>query len=106
LHALRYGEQDTVEVLLYDLTAIEINAELFSPRTWGCSRMISDLGALFIIDKKYAANLLNKVTVYRKHTGTKKQIFIAMISANNLKPSIYSEEMISNVVTLDDFFKD
>jgi uncharacterized protein len=59
----------------------------------------------FIIDKQYAANLLNKVKVYKKHTDTKKQIFIAMISANGIKPSMYSEELISNVVTLDDLFK-
>lgn len=31
-------------------------------------------------------------------------IFIAMISVNGLKPTMYSEEIISNVVTLDGFF--
>jgi hypothetical protein len=58
----------------------------------------------FVIDKQYAANLLNKVAVYKKHTGTNKQIFIAMISASGLKPTMYSEELISGCVTLDDLF--
>jgi len=60
----------------------------------------------FIIDKQYAHNLINKTGIFRRITKTTKQIFIAIISANGLKPSIYSEEMISNVVTLDDFFKE
>lgn len=34
-----------------------------------------------------------------------KQIFISMISANGIKPTMYSEELISNVVTLDDLFR-
>ena len=59
----------------------------------------------FVIDKQYAAKLINKVDVYKKHTGTQKQAFIAMISANGLKPTMYSEELISNIVTLDDLFK-
>jgi len=60
----------------------------------------------FAIDKQYAANLLNKVDTYKKHTGINKQIFIAMISASGLKPTMYSEEIVSNVVTLDDLFKE
>jgi len=58
----------------------------------------------FVIDKQYAQKLLDKADVYKKHTGTRKQIFIAMISVSGLKPTMYSEEIISNVVTLDDLF--
>jgi len=60
----------------------------------------------FIIDKQYATILRNKVEVYKKHTGTQKQIFIAMISANGLKPTMYSEELVSSYATLDDLFKE
>jgi len=52
-------------------------------------------------DKQYANKLLNKADVYKKTYGDMK---IAMISVNGLKPTMYSEEIISNVVTLDDFF--
>ena len=58
----------------------------------------------FTIDKQYAKELINKVEVFKKKTKTTKQIFIAMISANGLKSTIYSEELISNIVTLDDLF--
>ncbi|MCK4607980.1 MAG: hypothetical protein KAT71_00720 [Gammaproteobacteria bacterium] len=58
----------------------------------------------FAIDKKYAKDLLRKVEVFRKKTRTDKQIFIAMISANGLKATMYSEELITAVVTLDDLF--
>lgn len=59
----------------------------------------------FIIDKSYYRDLLNKAQVYRKETGSKKEIFFSMISANGVKSSIYSEEIINRVVTLDSFFK-
>jgi hypothetical protein len=59
----------------------------------------------FIIDKEYAKNLQNKEKVFVSKTRTKKQIFIAMISANDIKPTMYSEELISGVVTLDDLFR-
>ncbi len=59
----------------------------------------------FIIDKRYAALLNNKLAVFKKQTKTKKQIFLAMISANGLTKTMYSEEMISGLVTLEDLFK-
>ena len=60
----------------------------------------------FKIDKSYADNLLNKVAVYKKHTGTTKQIFIALISANGVKNNYYVEDICSGLVTLADLFKE
>lgn len=59
----------------------------------------------FAVDKEYANKLMNKVKVFKEKTRTKKQIFIAMISANGIKPTMYSEELISGVVTLEDLFE-
>ena len=59
----------------------------------------------FTIDKRYAAILNNKIETFKKQTKTKKQIFLAIISANGLTKNMYSEEMISGVVTLEDLFK-
>lgn len=59
----------------------------------------------FEIDKQCAKNLMTKIEVFKKITRTTKQIFIAFISANGLKPTMYSEEMISACVTLDDLFQ-
>ncbi len=58
----------------------------------------------FSIDKAYAQNLQNKLDVYKKQSKTTKQLFLAMITVNGLKPSLYSEEFIHGIVTLDDLF--
>jgi uncharacterized protein len=60
----------------------------------------------FVIDKQYAKNLQNKIHVFQTITKTKKHIFLILISANGIKPTMYSEELISGVVTLDDLFAD
>ncbi len=59
----------------------------------------------FQVTKHYAEQLRRKFTVFKQKTRTKKQIFCAMISANGLKKTLYSEEMIQDVVTLEDLFK-
>ncbi len=59
----------------------------------------------FQIDKQYAKKLLSKVDVFKKRTKTEKQLFISMICASGLQPSMYSEEIITNTVVLDDLFK-
>ncbi len=59
----------------------------------------------FKINKAYAKNLLNKIMVFESVTKTNKQIFMTMISANGIRESIYSEDFIVGVVTLDDLFR-
>ncbi len=59
----------------------------------------------FVKDKQYANNLQTKANVFQTKTKTTKQIFISMISANGIKPTMYSEELISGVVALNDLFK-
>ncbi len=60
----------------------------------------------FIIDNEYADKLQRKLDVFREITGTKKQLFLAMISANGIKQNKYSDKLISNVVTLAALFKE
>lgn len=59
----------------------------------------------YTIDKHYSQNLKNKIEVYQKQTRTQKQIFLAMITANGLKETMYSEEMVTGVVALDNLFE-
>ena len=59
----------------------------------------------FAIDKSYAAALQNKLLLFKKHTKTSKQLFLCMICAHGLKKTMYSQELISGVVTLEDLFK-
>jgi len=61
--------------------------------------------ALALRTSYYELMKQNKINIFRKQTKTDKQIFLSMISANGLKPTIYSEDMVCGVVTLKDLFK-
>ncbi|MCK4608168.1 MAG: AAA family ATPase [Gammaproteobacteria bacterium] len=59
---------------------------------------------VYSLDKTTAKNLLNKIDVFEAQTKTTKQIMLALITTKGLKPNIYSEDLINNVVTLDELF--
>ena len=61
--------------------------------------------APFVIDKKVAAHLMSREKIYAKVTKTNKQLFLSMVVSGGLKKTMYSEELIVSVVTLDDLFK-
>lgn len=69
-----------------------------------CEIKYSD--SLFAIDKIYAQNLLKKMQVFQKHTKLKKQLFLSMVTIFGLKETMYSEEIVTNQVTLKDLFKE
>lgn len=46
-----------------------------------------------------------KLKIFQEQTRTKKQIFLAMISASGIKPNSYSKNMLSGIATLDDLFE-
>ncbi|CAN5372749.1 ATP-binding protein [soil metagenome] len=56
----------------------------------------------FIIDKNCAEDLTRLIDVFRTVTRSKKQVFIAMITANGLKQNTYSKELVNAVVSIDD----
>ncbi len=59
----------------------------------------------FSIDKSYGKQLMKKMEVFEKYFKIKKQLFLAMITTDGLKPSIWSKELVQNEVTLSDLFK-
>lgn len=58
----------------------------------------------FEIDKKYAEILQRKVNVFKQQTGTRKQIFLSMVTAAGLKKNKYREEMINGEASIEDLF--
>ncbi len=60
--------------------------------------------APFAVDKDYAYVLARKARVFKEKTRTPKAIFWALVSASGVKKTLYSEEMISGVASLDDLF--
>ena len=59
----------------------------------------------FILEKQCAERLRKTIALFKQKTGISKQLFITFISANGLKRTLYSEEMVASVVVLDDLFK-
>ncbi len=58
----------------------------------------------FAIDKACYKNILNKIKTYQLVSKTGKQTFVCFISACGLKKTIYSEELVTNTITLTDLF--
>lgn len=59
----------------------------------------------FIVDKNYADILQKKIEIFKKISRTNKQIFLVFISANGLKATQYSKELVSNVITWEKLFE-
>lgn len=58
----------------------------------------------FKIDKEIAKSLMNKVKIFETKTKTAKQVFLALITANGLAPSIYNEDIVDGLVVMSDLF--
>ncbi len=58
----------------------------------------------YTIDKKYAANLRNKIGSFKQDTGTKKAIFLTLISTYGLVDNQYSG-MVQNDLNMDVLFR-
>lgn len=59
----------------------------------------------FSITKKYAADLRNKLKIFREQTQTTKQIIFIFISVNGLKENAYSKELVNWDIDLNDIIK-
>ena len=60
----------------------------------------------YVLTKEYVDKLKRKVAVFREQTGTVKQLFLAMITANGIKNNYYADDMIDSVVKADALFED
>lgn len=58
----------------------------------------------FVITKAYAEKLKKRIEIFKRMTRTHKQVFLAMISAHGLKPSLYTNEIVDGQATLVDLF--
>jgi len=58
----------------------------------------------FTIDSAYAKDLRQKTEVFRKATGTKKNIFITMVTTYGVNNNPYCKELVANSLTINDLF--
>ena len=61
-------------------------------------------GGEFVIDKKYAAELDNKVNVFRHETGTKKTLFPTMITTYGTRKNEHYLSRIQAEIVMEDLF--
>lgn len=59
----------------------------------------------FVIDKKYAAELENKLRVFRESTGTRKTLFLTMMTTYGVKKNNYYTGLVQNEIAMDALFK-
>jgi uncharacterized protein len=57
----------------------------------------------FTIDKKYAEELRNKISVFKQETGTRKSVLLTMVTTYGLKANNYSS-LVQNSLTMDVLF--
>lgn len=68
-----------------------------------CEMKFSDFE--FVIDKKYYAELKQKIQCFKNKTRTKKTLFLAMVTTYKLKKNQYSEEIVANDLEMDVLFQ-
>ncbi len=59
----------------------------------------------FLISKKYAAELHRKINVFRTATGTRKSIFLTLVTTFGVEKNQHSIGLIQNEVTMDALFE-
>jgi uncharacterized protein len=60
--------------------------------------------APFTIDKKYYLSLKNKIAELQRETGTRKNVFLTMVTTFGLRENQYSRELVQNQVELEGLF--
>jgi hypothetical protein len=58
----------------------------------------------YTIDKKYSAELRNKLEVFRRVTGTRKTLFMTMVTPYGVKSNEHRLDLVQNSVTMDALF--
>ncbi|RLD56143.1 MAG: ATPase [Bacteroidetes bacterium] len=58
----------------------------------------------YTITKKYASELRNKIGAFKIETGTRKSVFLTMITTYGVQPNIHSIGLIQNELQMDDLF--
>jgi len=60
----------------------------------------------FIIEKGYAADLQNKIGTFRSETGTRKSVFLTLVTTFGLQQNSNSASLVQNDFSMDILFKD
>lgn len=59
---------------------------------------------VFALDKATARALMKKMWVFEERTGTRKDVQVAMVTTHGIRPTVWSEGLVSHSITLEDLF--
>jgi uncharacterized protein len=59
----------------------------------------------YVITKSYAESLERKLRVFHRRAGSRRVLFLTMITPNGIAPNRYSDLLVTNEVTLADLFQ-
>ena len=59
---------------------------------------------LFVIDRKYAAELDNKLKIFHENSETKKTLFLTMVTTYGVFDNDYREQRMDAGVTMEALF--
>ena len=59
----------------------------------------------FVIDKKYAESLRNKIGSFKTETKTRKAVFLTMITTYGIKQNEYSSGLVQNNLDMNSLFE-
>ena len=59
----------------------------------------------FIIDKKYASELRNKISIFRERTKTRKTTFLTMITTFGVRQNEYTLSLLQNEIKMEALFE-
>ncbi len=59
----------------------------------------------FTIDKKYDTELRNKIAAFKKESGTRKSVFLTLITTFGLQQNNYAAGLVQNDITMDALFE-
>jgi AAA+ ATPase superfamily predicted ATPase len=62
--------------------------------------------APFTLTKSYAAEIRNKISLFRESTRTSKNLFFTMMTTHGIRQNAYSLEILQNQVTIDCLFRE
>jgi len=60
----------------------------------------------FVIGKKYAEELRNKIGIFKQETGTRKSVFLTMITTFGLQTNSHTASLVQNDLTMEVLFPD
>jgi len=60
----------------------------------------------FTLDKSYAAELRQKRDTFRRISGTRKNIFLTMVTTFGIVDNAYAKELVANSVLAEEFFRE